>query len=703
MVAIALAALSPVGAAGAPGPAWAVSPAEAGPDAPPAGRSLFDFVVSRDAGGRRVYDVPFPFEALVARLVTRAGCSAAEACVRQVLIPLGRSLQRTAAAPDYFAAPRVVAAIDREGSRGAAPLLKDRVYLGYQERSDIVEVISWNEAAGRFEFQLVRDYRAGGTPEVLYARRAVCAACHQNLAPIFSRQVWEETNANPRIAALLAHAHAGAAVYGVPIRTGLDVPNAIDDATDRANLFGITQRLWREACGDDEEAGRRCRGAVLAAAIQFRLTGERTFDTAAVEWREAFAPAFARAWDARWPGGLAIPNPDVPNRDPLPPEGAPAVAGLAASHVSAVFEPLTPRPPLATWAAATPEVARAFVAGLAAHLGEADVRAIERALAARPGTAVRRFESRCELRWSDAALRFDCQPADAAASTALRIAGHATLAGERVTGGEVTAVAVAGAAPLHNLQLSSGRLDARSGRLALQAATRWSTARLADGAAIVGLELRWDGAQARSAGVREATATATLTVRDEFPPVREVIAALAGEPTGVLAARPFSRARVLPALFVRLGIRAEEWCCDEVRGMPPAAVEPVAVPLPGGGPAKDVVAFYPLCASCHATGERFPPNFLAGSGERVTEAVRHCAPRIYARLALWRVAPETREKTPMPPPMPLPRGEGYAPPLGLVALERTASDLLQAESGAAPRLDALLANGYETLRPCLPR
>jgi hypothetical protein len=219
----------------------------------------------------------------------------------------------------------------------------------------------------------------------------------------------------------------------------------------------------------------------------------------------------------------------------------------------------------------------------------------------------------------------------------------------------------------------------------------------------VGLELRWDGAQARSAGVREATATATLTVRDEFPPVREVIAALAGEPTGVLAARPFSRARVLPALFVRLGIRAEEWCCDEVRGMPPAAVEPVAVPLPGGGPAKDVVAFYPLCASCHATGERFPPNFLAGSGERVTEAVRHCAPRIYARLALWRVAPETREKTPMPPPMPLPRGEGYAPPLGLVALERTASDLLQAESGAAPRLDALLANGYETLRPCLPR
>ena len=66
-----------------------------------------------------------------------------------------------------------------------------------------------------------------------------------------------------------------------------------------------------------------------------------------------------------------------------------------------------------------------------------------------------------------------------------------------------------------------------------------------------------------------------------------------------------------------------------------------AVPrAPTTGPASAYAAFYPLCASCHATGERAPPNFLAGSAERVVASVKQCAPRIYARLAMWRVAPE---------------------------------------------------------------
>ena len=38
---------------------------------------------------------------------------------------------------------------------------RDRLYLGYQENANLIEVISYNEAAARFEFQLVRDYRAG--------------------------------------------------------------------------------------------------------------------------------------------------------------------------------------------------------------------------------------------------------------------------------------------------------------------------------------------------------------------------------------------------------------------------------------------------------------------------------------------------------------------------------------------------------------
>jgi len=703
MATIATALLAfPVAPRAADAPAWAVNPATPGPDAPPAGRSLFDFVVTREAGGKRVYDLPFPFAALVQRVAEGAGCAGREPCVRQVLIPLGRSLQRTAASPEFFRHPRVVAAIEGEAARGSAPLAKDRLYLGYQEKSNVVEVISWNEAAGRFEFQIVRDYRAGGTPEVVYARRAVCAACHQNLAPIFPRQVWEETNANPRIAAAISAAHGAPAAYGVPIRRGVDIPNAIDEATERANLYGVTQLLWREACGDGA-LGARCRAAATGAALQYRLSGDRAFDESSAEWRDGFLTPFAHTWAARWPAGLAIPNPDVPNRDPLPPEGAPRVAGLALAHVPARFEPLAPRPPLETWSAGSAATARRFVAGLAGHIADADVRALDERLAARGAAATRRYEAPCEIAWSGAAVRFKCVSADAAAPESMRLAGQVTLAGGRVVGGDVAAAVVAGAEPLQHLEVKSGAFDPGAGRLAIALATRGLNARLADGAAITGIELRWrPGDATRRGAAREVSATATLSARDDFAAVREALSAVAADGHGAFGAQPFGRARVLPALFARLGLPAREWCCDDATGLPRVAVEPPEPALPDSGPAKTFAAFYPACASCHATAEVAPPNFLAGPGDRVAAAVQHCAPRIYVRLALWRIAPEARDKTPMPPPFPSTRAAPHAPPASVASLERAAAALVRAETGAEPQLEHLLANGYEALRPCLP-
>src|SRR5262245_24132284 len=278
-------------------PTWAIDSARVGSDLPAAGRSLFDFAVARAT--EPVYDVPFPFERLVKHLEARAGC---EQCAKQVLIPLGRSLQRTSASPAFFEFPRVVVTIDVEPPDPGAPLLKDRVYLGYQETSNLVEVISYNETAGRFEFQIVRDYREGGARQVVYARRAMCVACHQNQAPLFSRQVWEETNANPRIAAALARpggdvGRSRTDYHGVPIHRGVDVPNAIDAATDRANLLGAWQLLWRAGCGAGE-SGARCRGAVLIAALQYRLSDERAFDERSPAWRNDFVSVFGRAWNA---------------------------------------------------------------------------------------------------------------------------------------------------------------------------------------------------------------------------------------------------------------------------------------------------------------------------------------------------------------------------------------------------------------------
>src|SRR3546814_17438266 len=101
-------------------------------------------------------------------------------------------------------------------------------------------------------------------------------------------------------------------------------------------------------------------------------------------------------------------------------------------------------------------------------------------------------------------------------------------------------------------------------------------------------------------------------------------------------------------------------------------------------------------------GETSPPNFLAGSGAQVTARLRHCAPRLYVRLAMWHRDLQHREKTPMPPPFPSATGKVATAPRQAAGLERISADLLREETGREPQLDALLANGYEAPRQCLP-
>ena len=679
-------------------PHWAVDPARPGPDAPPAGRSLFDFVATAASGDRRAYDIPFPFERLVQRLEARAGCTPRERCSKQVLIPLGRSLQRLAAAPDFFRYPRVVAAIDAE-SAGGGPLLKDRIYLGYQERSGLIEVISYNEAAGRFEFQIVHDYRPGGSPRVVYARRAVCAACHQNLAPMFSLPLWEETNANERVAARLERERKS--FYGVPARRGIDFPESIDAATGRANWLGVWQRLWSEGCGATGPAGDDCRAAAFTLALQYRLTGARVHDEESRAWRDGLQAALTRAWRERWPAGLAIPNPDIPNRDPLPFVAGREPAGATLAHVGAADEALVPRPPFEVWETSRPDTARRFVAGLAGFLSAADVRALDahlRRSAARAGERV--YEAPCEVTWSTRWLRFNCASAARDAGKNLRAAGRLEITGNRSAGGELNALAAGDAAALEQLELKTITLDLNAGRVAFVPDGGGMGARLADGAAVERVELEWRASEARVIqGIHGVAARATVRTLDDFAPVRSTIAAMTDE--GAFGARPFSRAALLPVLFSRLGIKARDWCCDDGSRLPPASVEAAPPRAPTTGAASTYAAFYSLCASCHATSEKNPPNFLAGPAEQVVASVKHCAPRIYARLAMWRVAPQARDKTPMPPPQPKAGATAYSAPPPVAALERTAANLLREERGSEPRIEELLAGGYEALRPCL--
>src|SRR5882724_9150936 len=534
---------------------WAMDPGTPGRDLPSEGRSLFDFAVAGRIDGRPVYEIAPTFDALLRRVEQHLGCTSR--CSQRVFIPLGRSLQRTAASPDFFASPRVVVAITGEGAGSLSG--KDRVYLGYQPRANVIEVISYNETAGRFEFQLVKNYRRGATPQVVYADRSVCIACHQNHGPIFSRQVWDETNANPKVAALLSR--AGGNVHRIPV----EIPNAIDDATDRANLIGVTQRIWIEACD------AKCRAAALIAALQYRLSGEKGFD------RRQVAAAIAAGFRKRWPNGLAIPNPDIPNRDPL--VFAAGTSGLALAHVPAQFEPLVPRAPLETWRAEDAGFAHRFITGLAQAFAAADVRAIDDRLAAASSTATsREYRSACTLVAGDANSAFDCR-------------GEVLLSGNASA---LDAIAIGSTAPLRNPALSAvGRgpgvleFQSRSGR----------RARLANGDAIARVALRWRGAQGE----------AKVTVTGDFANIREAVAQLS------LPDKPFSRSAIMSALGAALGLPAPARCCD-ASSLPPAQADVVtAATLP-----SEAAPFQPPCGACHATAEPVPPNFLAGDARRIS-------------------------------------------------------------------------------------
>jgi hypothetical protein len=308
-------------------------------DEPPAGQSLFDSLVPTP--------VPFPFSKLLDRIGGHP---------QKVLIPLGRSLQRFTAAPQFFRFPRAVATFDE-------------LFLAYQEKGAVIEVLSYNEDAGRFEFELVKNYREGSAAHVEHARRSVCTACHQNQAPIFPRQLWDETNANPVIAHLLGAEAKD--FYGFPVAPSADTPYAIDLAVHRANERSTYQLIWKKA--DPQE-----RASWTTAMLRCRLTGACTFEDAAA--------SLAAKWKQWWPGGLPIPNPEIADRNPVailsregPSSRSETLEFLALRQltIEKQFEPSVRRQPLAVWSGNVENATR-VLAGMASMFSDRDILALRR-------------------------------------------------------------------------------------------------------------------------------------------------------------------------------------------------------------------------------------------------------------------------------------------------------------------------------------
>ncbi|MBS1985300.1 MAG: hypothetical protein JST16_14120 [Bdellovibrionales bacterium] len=670
-------------------PEWAADPHSPGPDLPAKGRSLFDALIATTPDKK----VPFPFEKL-ADLVDQQVVDGAGAKHKAVLIPLGRSLQRSAAAPDFFKFPRIVlatAAPPKQSDAELGLLLRDRLYIGYQEKAAALEVISYNEALGRFEFQVVRDYQPGAVPKIYYATRPLCMSCHQGQSPIFSRPFWDETNGSADIAAKLAQTLGPdvSAFHGVPVTQGISVPYEIDTATDRANLYSAYQKIWQEGCGGSADSPR-CRSSLLALALQYRLSSDDQFDASSDLYAAAFGAGVVAQRAQRWPAGLAITNPNLPNRNPsetapgahlqdfsgLLDPGAQASAVLddllKNSNIPKDYEPLNARPPLEVWdlASGDPTFIHGVVLGVSEFLSAGDIALLDKRLyeAGRQSSARSTYAADCTLQVNanNAAFRRYYLTCDGA-SFPLNLQGSFKVKDGSVVDGSFSRIAfrdpqetcvwtpsAAGDKPcgdVHNVGVRgtvSGTNDAPlvADLVATQAVSGLHARRL-NGDALSSFKVTFTPGDTTRAHVE-------IVLLNDFSLLTAALGRLATKGNGedlALGAGPIRRSLLLGAIYSELGLATPRSSAD-ASGLPAPEVDPLPAPLLHPVTGLDSAFLSTLqssCAMCHASPQPTPPNFLLEEGRDVAATLRGCAERLYYRLSMWDLPANQRKKTPMPP------------------------------------------------------
>jgi hypothetical protein len=686
-------------------------------------------------GDSKAYRLPFPFSALVERIQRELGNTEFAGGSRVAMIPMGRSLQRAAAAPEFFKYPRIVFAVTGEPAASESNpglLLKDRLYIGYVEATHSLEVISYNEAAGRFEFQLVKDYRAGGDPQAYYVNRAICISCHHNHAPIFSKAVWSETNANARVADLLAKSRTD--FYALPPQANLDFPDDIGQSSVRANALVVQQALWQRGCEVDADAARSraCRAAALVAVMQHALAGEAAFAPGALDYQRDFVSTFGAVWRQRWPQGFNIAQAELPDRSPL--GGGSYGAGgptpseadiAAAAHVPAALDPLNPRAPRETWRFAGALDAARVVQGWTRFFAATDYRALDAQLQKR-GRAQRvpisLHQAACTFKpnpHSPYALKIECSGGDTPAALELR--GQFTPSG----GGLIDWLNLGAAGQVREAQFEAPRLEdgpqRERGAYLLRGTLnrKGLTGRLASGRSVAEVVLSWPVSAGKEFRVG-SQAQLQITVMDDFALLRQAVEQLVGEQPMLFDATALQRASLLRALFSKLeadsssleragaGSSAKlgtaNWCCVDNSGFPAPQLERVEGDTHSTTMSGAMRALYHNCGTCHLSAERFPPNFLAGNSKRVENNIRHCAPRMWVRLNAWQQSAGQRTKAPMPPQSFLPAldtsPEHFAASDDFQVLKSYLEDHLKAAQQPT-QIDELLQQGYEALPACL--
>ncbi|MFT7533228.1 MAG: hypothetical protein ACI9FD_004263 [Gammaproteobacteria bacterium] len=338
---------------------------------PTAGDSLFDQLFLDRHHTKRRYNIPFPFSNLVKHIETRLGVSSYLQPQSSIstLVPLGRCISRYQGAPDYFRHPRIILAVDKEPGTTTIlprPILKDRLFIGYQWLTQSMEVISYNDTRWRFEFQWINDYNALGKPRVEYTSRRQCLSCHQNGGPIFSRSPWSEFDNN----------------------------NAVLERM--ANAFSLFQKHWSDVCGlKARENMSRCRAGLISVVLHNRLAPRVALEDTQGFVANEYHPA-AQAWMlGQQHQALVLENADIDNRDPL--------KGDETQHLASAEELKQPQQKRITWS--KDDLAR-IIQGLGSMLAWEDIKRIDNQVYQYARTHAARSEVRgeCQIRETQNAL-----------------------------------------------------------------------------------------------------------------------------------------------------------------------------------------------------------------------------------------------------------------------------------------------------------
>jgi hypothetical protein len=634
---------------------------------PETGYSLFDQIFSQQTSTGFEYDVPYPFEKILDRISGRQPGSTEfdQEKIVAVLVPKGRSLQRDAARPDFFRYPRLLLTVDSESAHRS--LTRDRLFLGYQEKAEIIEVISYNESLGRFEFQTVKNYAKNKKPLVQYANRVLCTSCHQNAAPIFPRSDWSETNHDILIARRIGEYHSR--YHGVPTGRPFGMAGRFDSATDRASLFSVYQQLWQQGCGIDADGGRSCRASVFLAMLYYRLASlpRPLFDSPLI--RDHLLPVLGANWNRLWPGGLPVPVADLPNRTPN--------LDTLDTKLTPNLDPLSLRPPQHYWT--YQRAAELALRGLSKEfLLDSDIQLLNDylyQLASNDKISTQHYRGNCSFEFqtgnkNKSWLPLECTINKNRDEIFLNISGELLIRSRGQLDQNLSWLYVN-----ESKQSIRASVSGRIGPLKFPTTARGLQlfkpferlhSRLRDNRLITQLTFNFDWQPASGDNNRpeniKFNGGVSLQLANDFSIIEQaVVDLLEDAASGKFAGfddSPIQGVAIMDALFQKIGI---EFPISSGLTTPAGLIlrpDSDSTEISRNFSYRQTIAsafgspfqvFLHYCVTCHGGNTRLPPGFLAGPPAKIKNQLARCAPRIGRRLGIWELDEDNRPTSPMPP------------------------------------------------------